>query len=107
LSSHADAVLERLVIRQDKVKPALAGPDDDGAWGFPSVKWDSLAEDWRSDRLQLRIHRVGQYSHRSGAQEETNQDGGAVGWNRPLRDSSAGEQDLAELTEFRDALLRR
>ena len=65
------------MVRQDKVKPALSGADDDGAWRFPSIKPDRLALDRRGNWLQLQIQGIGEYRRRSGAQKEAGQDGGA------------------------------
>ena len=43
--SDADAIPERLMVRQDEVELALAGADDDGARRFPSIERDGLPGD--------------------------------------------------------------
>src|SRR6202042_226616 len=76
--SDSNPISERLVIRQNQVKSAFSGANDDGARDFPPVKRYSLARDWRCDRLQLRIERIGEYRPCSGAEKKAGREGGGA-----------------------------
>ena len=65
------------MVRQDEIEPALPCADDNRAGSFPPLEHNGFSRDRRSDRLQLRIQRVGEPGRRTGAEKETGQDGGA------------------------------
>jgi hypothetical protein len=92
--SDADAVLERLMVRQDQVQPALAGADDDGARRLPSVKRNGLSCDRTRDRLQFGIERIGEDRRASRGQKYARQHGGAnqiAAHNFPQQDDQTKE----------------
>ena len=73
----ADAVFQRLMVRQHEIEPPLAGVDDDRARRLGAVERDGLARDRLGDRLQLGIERIGEGRRGRSAQQQARHCGGS------------------------------